>query len=104
MLAQASFDISTGSAGLTAFVAVVALILTAVVHVCFALAVFNDAGKLSRPTLVGPAVWAIATLLGGVIAAGIYWAVNRSMLVGRVAGGVASAQAPDRGAERPSEG
>lgn len=101
MLAQASFDISTGSAGLTAFVA---LVLTAVVHVCFALAVFNDAGKLSRPTLVGPAVWAIATLLGGVVAAGIYWAMNRSMLVGRVAGGVASAQAHGESAEPSREG
>lgn len=101
MLAQTTFDVSSNAGpGAAAFIAIVALVLTAIVHICFAMAVFADAGKLSRPALVGPVVWALATLLGGVVAAGIYWVMNRSTLCGRVASGVA-AQARSGASEPP---
>ena len=54
-----------------------------VVHICFALAVLTDAGRLSggrEPILVGPAIWFLATLFGGVITAIIYWGMHHSRL------------------------
>lgn len=61
--------------------AVVAMIATAVVHIALAIAVLSDANSLgTRTTLVGPIIWALATLLGGIVAAAAYWAMNRSIL------------------------
>ena len=54
-------------------------VLSLVVHVAFALAVYNDAGK-HRTLLVGPVIWTLATLLGGVFAAAVYWAMHHSTL------------------------
>lgn len=59
--------------------------LSAVVHIALAVAVYADAGDLykyrKRKTfLVGAGIWAFAVLLGGVFAAGIYWAVHHSTL------------------------
>ena len=57
------------------------MLATLVIHVAFALAVLSDANSLgARTALVGPAIWALATLLGGVFVAAIYWALNRSVL------------------------
>jgi hypothetical protein len=64
--------------GMIAFWAV-----TIVVHVFFAVAVYRDAQSLPdgrSPILVGPAIWLAATLAGGVIVAGIYWAMHYSRL------------------------
>ena len=56
----------------------------AIVHVGFALNVLKDGDQLrsagSRPLLAGPALWCLATLLGGVLVAAIYWVVNHSTL------------------------
>ena len=54
-----------------------------VVHICFALAVLTDSGRLPggrEPILVGPAIWFLATLFGGVITAIIYWGMHHSRL------------------------
>jgi hypothetical protein len=60
-------------------------ILTAVVHLCFAAAVFNDAETLllhaqRKTVLVGCGLWALATLLGGVFVAAIYWLLHHSSI------------------------
>ncbi len=56
----------------------------AIVHIGFAAAVAADAGFLRRegtgPLIAGPFLWTLATLLGGVFVAGIYWVVNHSTL------------------------
>lgn len=60
-------------------------ILTAVVHIIFAVAIYRDATRLKHSQAlaiagVGPAIWCLATLLGGVITVGIYWAMHHSRL------------------------
>ena len=56
----------------------------AIVHVGFALNVLKDGDQMraagTRPLLAGPALWCLATLLGGVFVAAIYWLVNHSTL------------------------
>jgi hypothetical protein len=56
----------------------------AVVHVGFALNVLKDGDQLrsqgSQPMLAGSFLWCLATLLGGVFVAAIYWLVNHSTL------------------------
>ena len=56
----------------------------AIVHVGFAAAVSADAGRMRRkgsgPLIAGPLLWTLATLLGGVFVAGVYWLVNHSVL------------------------
>ena len=73
--------------GLLAFLGglwgIVAVILTVLIHIVFAIAVYRDAIRLDRiRTLIiaGPAIWGIATLIGGVITAAIYWAMHHSRL------------------------
>ncbi len=56
----------------------------AIVHVGFALSVHKDGDQMraegSRPLLAGTLLWCLATLLGGVFVAAIYWLVNHSTL------------------------
>ena len=61
-------------------------LVTAIVHLAFAVAVFMDAGNLLRDqgrptTFVGGIVWALATLMGGAVIATLYWLVHHSTLM-----------------------
>jgi hypothetical protein len=56
-----------------------------IVHIFFALAVLRDAQRherlLHRGTfLVSAGLWALATLVGGVIVVAIYWLIHHSTL------------------------
>ena len=56
---------------------------TVVIHICFALAVRRDAANLSagrEPIFVGPGIWFLATLFGGVFVASAYWVIHHSRL------------------------
>ena len=58
-------------------------ILTVLIHIVFAIAVYRDATRLDRTRaliIVGPGIWCIATLISGVITAAIYWAMHHSRL------------------------
>lgn len=58
-------------------------VLKVIVHIIFAWVVYKDADKFAagRSTIfVGPEMWFLATLVGGVITAGIYWAMHHSRL------------------------
>ena len=63
---------------------VVVLVLTAVVHIGFAFAVWGDARRLEpeegRRLFASAGLWALATVLGGLIPATIYWVMHRSPL------------------------
>lgn len=55
------------------------------VHVALAVAVFRDAEGLMRAPgrrlwLLNSGFWALAALVGGIVTAGIYWAVHHSSL------------------------
>jgi len=57
--------------------------LTIIVHICFAAAVWADAGSLPdgrKPIFVRPGIWCLATLFWGVFVAAVYWAVHHSRL------------------------
>ena len=62
---------------------IIAAVLVILVRIVFAIAVYRDAVRLDRTrTLIitGPVIWGIATLIGGVITAAIYWAMHHSRL------------------------
>ena len=62
---------------------VVVAVLGILVNIVFAIAVYRDAVRLDRIRtliIVGPVIWGIATLIGGVITAAIYWAMHHSRL------------------------
>jgi hypothetical protein len=64
--------------------AVAAMVMTFIVRVCFATAVVQDIRRGREdgrnPWLVGAEVWALATLVGGVFVAAIYWLMHHSSL------------------------
>lgn len=56
-------------------------IINAFLHLIFAGAVAKDASNvIQKPVLVSAAVWAFATLLGGVFVAIAYWFIHHSTL------------------------
>ena len=62
-------------------ISIIIIVLTVIVHLCFAVAVFLDARKLPRkPIFVLPIVWSVATLLGGLFVAVAYWVIHHSRL------------------------
>jgi hypothetical protein len=64
---------------------VIFYLIIAIVHIGFAVGVYNDAENLlketgRKPFFVNSIIWTLATLIGGVFAAGIYWAIHHSTL------------------------
>ncbi len=60
-------------------------IALAVLHLAMSSAVYSDACRLkthlrSGTFLVGPGMWWLATLLGGMVAVAIYWLIHHSRL------------------------
>jgi hypothetical protein len=62
----------------------VVMILTMVVHIWFAIFVRADAMEIdaeeSRRVFGSPSLWLLATLVGGLFTATIYWVMHRSPL------------------------
>ena len=59
------------------------VVIIIVVHISFAVAIFRDATNLPadrKPIFVGPIIWCVATLLGGIFVAIIYWIMHHSRL------------------------
>ena len=60
------------------------LLGTVIVHLAFSAAVFNDAKHLQKSNFtlafVGPVIWTLAVLFGGVFVAVAYWLVHHSAL------------------------
>ena len=74
----------TGGGGfaevIMAFSFVVA-VLWIYVHIRFAIAVYEDAARHEAGTLlVSSGMWTLATLLGGIFVAVVYWAMHHSIL------------------------
>ena len=55
-------------------------VLSVIVHVTFAVAVYRDAKHIETLVFVKSGIWLIATLIGGVVTAAIYWALHHSRL------------------------
>jgi hypothetical protein len=55
-------------------------VLTVIVHIAFAFGVGYDSDRLKEngedTQLVSRGIWVLATLLGGVMAGGVYWIVH----------------------------
>lgn len=56
--------------------AIVIMVVTAIIHIIFAVAVYID-GKENGTRLVWPSIWALVVLFGGPIIAAAYWVVCR---------------------------
>ena len=60
-----------------------AVVIIIVVHTGFAIAVFRDATNLPasrKPIFVGPTIWLLATLVGGIFVTTLYWIMHHSRL------------------------
>lgn len=71
------------SGGVMLLFVIVIWVLTFIVHLAFATGVWIDAEKLQfqhRLSIVGPRIWFLATLLGGVFVAAAYWFIHHSRL------------------------
>ena len=71
-----------------AFGSIVIAVLTVLIHTIFAVAIYRDVIRLDhrqRLMIVGPKIWCIATLVGGVMTVGIYWAMHHSRLTPAIA-------------------
>lgn len=78
------FNKMPGLAKLLPVIEVVWWAMLIIVHVSFAVAVFKNASALERQrgraTMGAPIVWALATLMGGVLTALAYWFIHHSTL------------------------
>lgn len=64
-------------------IAICASVIALIVHIAFAIALFRDATNLPthrKPIFVGAIIWFLATLIGGVFVAAIYWVMHHSRL------------------------
>lgn len=72
-----------GLVGAMGILVIVMMIATAVVHIFFAIGVYHVSTNVfhaKRLWFAPPAVWTLATLIGGVFVAAIYWAIHHSTL------------------------
>jgi len=64
--------------------AAVFVVISVIIHVCFAIGVNRDAARRDQQAqdtlFVGRLCWTFATLLGGPFLAGLYWVMHRSTL------------------------
>ena len=92
ILSEITFNSSSteGFGALTGFVAVAMILITAIVHLAFATAVFSDAGELNKDTkktfFVAEGLWCLAVLITGVFGATAYWLIHHSTLARQPAG------------------
>ena len=78
-----NFNFGPQSAGIIQLVAVAFFLTTAIIHIMFAIGVFQSASKLGRNRgvhFVPEFVWMLATLLGGVFVATAFWVIHHSNL------------------------
>ena len=85
-----SVDLTGGLLGLSVGGLTICLyVIAIIVHISFAIAVLHDATYLRypqnlrsprKPIFVGPIIWFLATLIGGVFVAGSYWVMHHSRL------------------------
>lgn len=80
-----SVDMTAALGVIWVILGVIFFLAMAAVHILFALGVLVDAGALRvdegrRTQFVPGAIWALATLLGGVFVATAYWVIHRSSL------------------------
>ena len=64
-------------------VAICSVVIIIVVHISFAVAIFRDATNLPahrKPIFVGPTIWLLATLVGGIFVTTLYWIMHHSRL------------------------
>ncbi len=64
-------------------IAICVSVIALIVHITFAIAVFRDATNLPadrKPIFVGPMIWFLGALVGGVFVAAIYWVMHHSRL------------------------
>lgn len=54
-------------------------VLALIVHIAFASAVHKDA-QVRAVKFVTPGIWGLATLIGGVLTAALYWLIHHSSL------------------------
>ena len=68
-----------------------ALLVAFVVALILSIAVYRDAARLNvedpdhLPVLLPPWAWAATTLVGGIVVAGVYWAIHHLQLQGHYA-------------------
>ena len=74
--------------GLVQHGSMIIFLLNIVLHICFAGGVARDINRLSKlgvaPQLFSSWVWVLATLIGSVFVAGIYWFMHHSTLVRKI--------------------
>ncbi len=78
-------------------------VLTALIHIVFARAVYREASRLDRRQLLtigGPKIWCLATLVGGVITAAIYWVMYHSILNPVISAAAKETDISEQNAER----
>lgn len=78
-----TINTSADASGFVMFGMIVFWAITIIVHICFAAAVLHDAKTLPdgrQPIFVGPVIWFLGTILGGVFVAVAYWAMHHSRL------------------------
>ncbi len=67
-----------------AFLSFAALVLTCLLHVIIAIAVFRDARDLrysqKGPFLLPPIAWSLISLLTGILGLALYWVIHHSTL------------------------